>query len=219
MTGAGAKTEKGEKKRTDVLNAALRLLAREGPRAVTHRAVAAEAKTSVRGITYYFASREDLLTEALVHYANEAVARFDSIRAPLSGGSPAEIADLAADLLAATVMSDVEGDRVGLVAEYELVLEIGRNPAIEPAYQMFQRTLLDILAGYADVMGSEDPNSDARLVLATLRGLELEALASPSKKPRHDDLRHMFQRLLRSVIGDRRRGTKPERTKVTKTGK
>ncbi|MCC6524571.1 MAG: TetR family transcriptional regulator, partial [Polyangiaceae bacterium] len=66
---ATSRKERGEAKRRAVLEATLRLLAREGPRGVTHRAVAAEAGTSLRATTYYFASREELLTEALRHYA------------------------------------------------------------------------------------------------------------------------------------------------------
>ncbi len=40
-----------------MLDATLRVLAREGPRGVTHRAVAREAGTSVRATTYYVDSR------------------------------------------------------------------------------------------------------------------------------------------------------------------
>jgi len=191
---------RGEQKRREVLEATLRLLARDGPRGVTHRAVAAEAGTSVRATTYYFASREELLTEALRYYAETAIARFDAIRAPMSAmtGSPL---DAAADLLAATVVSDVVDDRAGLVAEYELVLEIGRNPQLEPAYRAWQAKLEEMLAGYAELFGSEHPKRDARIVLATLRGLELEALARPSTRPKRAELRELFRALL-SAIGE-----------------
>ena len=38
-------------------------------------------------------------------------------------------------------------DRAGLVAEYELVLEIGRSPALEEAYRAWQRDLGLRIAG------------------------------------------------------------------------
>ena len=191
--------ERSEQKRREVLEATLRLLARECPRGVTHRAVAAEAGTSLRATTYYFASREELLTEALLHYARTAIERFDIIRAPLSPGIEDPI-EAAADLLAATVVSDLLEDRAGLVAEYELVLEIGRNPVLEPAYREWQAKLEGMLGGYAALFGSRNPERDARIVLATLRGLELEALARPSRKPDRVELRGLFAALLATLV-------------------
>ncbi len=197
--------ERGEQTRREVLEATLRLLAREGPRGVTHRAVAAEAGTSVRATTYYFRSREELLRESLEHYATTAIARFDAIGAPLSADVTTPV-EAAADLLAATVLSDVVDDRAGLVAEYELVLEIGRNSGLEPVYRAWQDKLESILAGYAEMLGSSDPALDARVVLATLRGLEIEALARPSRKPSRAELRRLFRVLLEGLAARRRPG-------------
>jgi DNA-binding transcriptional regulator YbjK len=201
----GRRQARGERKRREVLEAAIRLLAREGPRAVTHRAVAAEAGTSLRATTYYFASREELLTEALRHYAQSAIERFEAIRAALPVGAPLPVST-AAELLAQTVLSDVVEDRAGLVAEYELVLEVGRNAALEAAYAAWQQHLEGILALYAKAMGSAEPALHARIVLATLRGLEIEALARPSKPPRRADLKKVFQVVLESLVARGRSG-------------
>ena len=197
--------DRGEIKRREVLQATIRLLARDGPRGVTHRAVAAEAGTSLRSTTYYFSSREELLTEALRHYAETAMDRFTAIGAPVAehAMSPEEGA---ADLLAATVLSDVVEDRAGLVAEYELVLEIGRNEALEAAYRAWQARLESMLVAYAELLGSLDPAMDARIVLATLRGLEIEALATPSRKPDRADLRAVFKVLLEALAARREKG-------------
>lgn len=197
MTGP-RRQPRGEQKRREVLQAAIRLLAREGPRGVTHRAVAAEAGTSLRATTYYFASRDELLVEALRHYAHTAIERFDAIRTPVSLDVDDPV-EAAADLLASTVMSDVLEDRAGLVAEYELVLEIGRRPDLEGAYRAWQNRLESMLEGYAEMLGSRAPARDARIVLATLRGLEIEALARPSEPPRREDLRGLFVTLLGSI--------------------
>ena len=197
MSGV-TRQERGAQRRAAVLDAALRVLARLGPRGVTHRAVAAEAGTSLRATTYYFSSRDQLLTEALLHYADKAVARFDELQVPLPEAAPDAI-DGAAHMLAHTVISDLEDDRVGLTAEYELVLEIGRNPSLEPAYRSWQARLEGILIGYGELFGASDPPRDARLVLAALRGLEIEALSRPSETPDRDDLAAVFRRLLRAL--------------------
>lgn len=189
---------RGEERKRSVLEATLRVLAREGPRAVTHRAVAAEAGTSVRATTYYFDSRETLLREALIFYASTSMERFARIVASGVEGDPI---DAAADMLAATVLSDLEEDRAGLIAEWELALEVARDPALEETYAAWERGLLEVLEGYAKTLGSQHVQRDARIVLATLRGLEMEALVHPSKKPTREGLRSMFAALLRAIGG------------------
>lgn len=198
---------RGEERRLQVLDATLRVLAREGPRGVTHRAVAREAGTSVRATTYYFDSRDDLLEQALVHYADTAIARFDAFALPaesLGDGDAALLA--AATLLAHVVMSDLLADRDGLVAEYELVLEISRRASLEAAYGRWQARLEQLLTGYCQAFGSDEPAIDARIVLAALRGLEIEALARPSTPPDVQDLVAAFHRLLRRLLGS---GSRP----------
>ena len=192
-------------KRSQVLDATLRVLAREGTRGVTHRAVAAEAGTSLRATTYYFSSRKELLSEALRHYAQAAIQRFDAIRAPLPAQDPIAAA---AEMLAATVMSDLEHDRPGLIAEYELVLGLSRDSTLEPVYREWQALLLGILEEYTLFFGSSSPTLHARIVLATLRGLELEALSKPSEQPDPDQLREAFTVLLRALVSDPGQGTK-----------
>lgn len=191
---------RGEERRRSVLEATLRVLAREGPRAVTHRAVAAEAGTSVRATTYYFDSRETLLREALTHYASTSMERFARIAAD-GVGAGRDPLDAAADMLAATVLSDLEEDRTGLIAEIELALEVARDPALEEAYASWERGLLEVLEGYARTLGSAHPQRDARIVLATLRGLEMEALVHPSKQPTRAELRGVFAALLGAIGG------------------
>ncbi|MGM0578153.1 MAG: TetR/AcrR family transcriptional regulator [Myxococcota bacterium] len=195
-----------------MIEATLRLLAREGPRGVTHRAVAREAGTSVRGTTYHFESIGDLMAQALRHYAETSVARFEALSAPLEALRDAEVAtlappapslvDVAAHTLARTVLSDLE-EREGLLAELELALEAGRKPALEEDYRRWQERLEWMLREYGAAFGSSDPGLDARLVLATLRGLELEALARPSEAPDEEDLARVFRRLLTGLFGGR----------------
>lgn len=191
---------RAEETRRNVLDATLRVLARVGPHGVTHRAVAAEAGASVRAATYYFASRDELLQEALAHYTRGAIERFRLIERALESAGSISVND-AADALAAIVLADVVGDRVGLIAEYELALEAARNPALEQTYRDFQAALEAMLATHARALGAAEPKVAARLVLATLRGLEIEALARPSEKPDQKAIAKLFRRLL-SGLGD-----------------
>jgi len=203
---AVTRTERGERKRRDVLDATLRVLAREGPRAVTHRAVATEVGTSVRATTYYFESREALLEAALRHYAERAMARFDELaslfvaeQSTSKTSRKEETIALAASVLTASIASDLADPVGGLVAEVELILEIARRPALEDAYAAWQSKLEAMLEAHASTLGSSTPALDARLVLATLRGLELEALARPTHRRTDGEIRAVFERLLGAI--------------------
>ncbi|MBI4510463.1 MAG: TetR family transcriptional regulator [Deltaproteobacteria bacterium] len=206
---------RGERRRTEVLEAVLRVIARDGPRAVTHRAVAQEAGTSVRATTYYFKSKDELLTEAFIYYAARATARFEAIE-KAAWREPIRTIDQAAAALAEAVASDLEGDRTGLIAELELVLEIGRNPALEEPYRHWQARLEEMLARSAKALGSQGPERDARVILAALRGLEVEALSRPSRATSRKELSDFFRSLLHALWasnapGNRAHHKRPQR--------
>src|SRR5574338_50440 len=58
----------GEDRRAAILDATLRLIAMHGVDSITHRRVAAAADVPLGSVTYYFASREELLREAFRRY-------------------------------------------------------------------------------------------------------------------------------------------------------
>ncbi|SMQ71284.1 transcriptional regulator, TetR family [Plantibacter sp. VKM Ac-1784] len=58
-----------ESKRDNILDAAARVVEREGVRAVTYETVAAEAGLTKGGVVYHFTSREDMVTALHEHMA------------------------------------------------------------------------------------------------------------------------------------------------------
>jgi hypothetical protein len=111
----------------------------------------------------------------------------------------------AAQALAAVTASDLVTDRDGLIAEYSIVLETARRPALAIAYRQWQNALERWLTRYAESMGAPDPATTARITLATLRGLEIEALARPGENVDIDDLARVYEALLEGVAAKARR--------------
>lgn len=64
-----------EQRRQELTEAFWRVVAREGLGAASYRAVAAEADVSVKRVQYYFATKADLLAEALQRVGDRIVAR------------------------------------------------------------------------------------------------------------------------------------------------
>ena len=61
----------GKARREQILAATLRVVAREGVRAVRHRAVAKEAEVPLSATTYYFRDIHELIAEAFHSFAEQ----------------------------------------------------------------------------------------------------------------------------------------------------
>jgi TetR/AcrR family transcriptional regulator, regulator of biofilm formation and stress response len=123
---------RGEQRRERILRATLEVIGHDGIAAVTHRRVAAEADVPLGSLTYWFATKDDLLREALRLFVDEETERLRVVGETLiEGMPPEEIAERFSAVLQA-------GDGIGQVAQFELYLEASRNPALrEVARQCF----------------------------------------------------------------------------------
>ncbi|MGW0908584.1 TetR/AcrR family transcriptional regulator [Streptomyces sp. NPDC002853] len=78
-------------KRTQILEAATRVVEREGVKSVTFDSVAAEAGLTKGGLLYHFASREDLVQAIHQHLADQWEAAIVAAAGkPADGATPAE---------------------------------------------------------------------------------------------------------------------------------
>lgn len=151
-------TAKGEARRDALLDAVLRVLARDGAGAITHRAVATEARVPLAAATYYFASLDDLYVSALRRATEEQVALFDS----LEGG------DLHA--FAVVLHEWVYRDRGVAIAQYELMFLAMRRDAMRADAELWYRSLEHAL----DPAGEHPQRT--RLVSMAIDGLLLRML-------------------------------------------
>src|SRR5512139_2609716 len=91
-------------RRLDIIEATLRVMAREGLRAISHRAVAAEAQVPLAATTYYFRDLEDLIIESFLHWSEGQRREVESFHArtvelmtATAGALPGERARVLAD--------------------------------------------------------------------------------------------------------------------------
>jgi TetR/AcrR family transcriptional regulator, regulator of biofilm formation and stress response len=182
-----------------VVEAVLRVIARDGIRGVTHRAVAAEAGTSLRATTYYFSSKEDLLMQAVAHYIEERTQRIRELGEALTAGGSMSIPE-AARVLADFVVEESTVGRDRLVAEYEFTVEATRTPALAGHHERFRRETVAVLVTLAEAVGSPEPELDAFLLLAAVRGIELDALAR-REGPDAELVHRQCLRLVDALVG------------------
>ncbi|KRQ25955.1 hypothetical protein BKG83_20965 [Mycobacteroides chelonae] len=166
---------RGAARRESLLDAAIRLLAREGARAVTHRAVAAEAGTTHGIARYYFGTLDQLLDEALRRLATRQI---EEVRALFTELPDAKISERI-DRLARYVTETLSDDRDAAIARYEFFLEVARRPSLRATLDEWGTTQRAAFAQELRGAGVSNPEADAADLLTAVNGLVLEQLALP----------------------------------------
>jgi TetR/AcrR family transcriptional regulator, regulator of biofilm formation and stress response len=185
---------RGAARREALLEAVLRIVAEVGPDAVTHRRVAEVAGLPLASTTYWFDSKEHLLTAAL-----ELAAERDTARLLAYG---AEIEESDVDALDAVVAAIGECDdasqpnRGSLIATFALLLEAARRPALQQIAQRWSEAYLLTLSRLLERAGSASPRADAELLIGATDGLLLEQLASGKSENLNPRLRRLAAALV-----------------------
>jgi DNA-binding transcriptional regulator YbjK len=194
--------QKGERRREQILRAALCVIGERGVDAVTHRAVAREAGVPVSATTYYFESREQLLEQSFLLAAREETERLERMVLDLSPHGLS--GEQWAEAVAAQIAGDIASEPAKHVALFELGLEATRTPALRVELGRWQEAHVRLAELGCRAVGSDDPQLDARIVVAALTGLMLEQLAAGREDFEAEVLRPVLARLFtRLAAADR----------------
>ena len=175
------KSARANERRRALLEATLDVIGREGIDAVSHRRVAEVANVPLGSTTYYFASRDDLLVQALEYFAQCEIA---ALHTSLGGVSQADWADGGVDgvieALLAFLAPQVDVLRWRTVAQYTLFQEAARRPELQAVVHDWNEAWWKTLAELMAALGHDgDVRLEARMLLAMLDGLLLTAIAVP----------------------------------------
>jgi DNA-binding transcriptional regulator YbjK len=163
-------------RRTEILDAALQVLAELGMRGLTHRAVDAAAGIAPGSTSYYFRSRSALVTGCV-----ERLVEIDmAVDAPrVDAAPPASLADVLVGV--AVAMATLQRDRT--LARYELSLAAVREPELRTAMVAGGDTIRRLGARALAGAGAPDPAAAAEELAALLDGLVLTALVRGPHDP------------------------------------
>jgi AcrR family transcriptional regulator len=181
-------------RRDSLLHAAIEVLGRRGMRALTHRAVDAEAGVAAGSTANYFPTRDSLL-EAIVERVSAAErGYFDEIAAQACPESPADLGRVIAGFA-----REATGPRRALtLARYAILVEAGHNTEVRRQLAETGSRVSAWFASWLRLIGSRDTGHDVHVLGNYITGLMLHQLALPD--PEFDPAAAITA-LLESLVG------------------
>ncbi len=201
----------GKARREQILQAALRVIARDGVRAVRHRAVAAEAGVPLSATTYYFRDIHELITEAFHTFAEQgreetgnltlameaALARLSDGSQP-AGSSESLIAAVTTILLG-HIDNQVKAGEKRLI-ENAFRHEALRDPPLAEALAKNSRVTLETAEKLLAAAGSKDPETDAELLFGVVLHLEFQRMLANDSAEQKQKTARMVRRLFEAIL-------------------
>ncbi|MFP5069050.1 TetR/AcrR family transcriptional regulator [Pseudonocardia nantongensis] len=177
MATPGKQTEKGERRRAQLVAAAAALLAEGGFDAIRHRAVAERAGVPLAATTYYFSSLDELVTAGAEQVARDEL---DDARAALDAGDdPAEIV---LDLLLGPLSRS--GGLHAVLLRFERLVGAGRRPFLADLMREQRVELDELLTESLTRAGYRPESGGVRRITALVDGIVISGLIEAAPDPR-----------------------------------
>ncbi|WP_370295344.1 TetR/AcrR family transcriptional regulator [Pseudomonas benzenivorans] len=212
--GRKASRQGSEQRRQAILDAAMRLIVREGVRAVRHRAVAAEAGVPLSATTYYFKDINDLITDTFAQFVERSAAYmakfWSSTEGVLqelvgqldgSGEARRRLADEIARLAVEYVRYQLINRRDHLLAEQAFQQEALLNPRLHDLVRAHGQILAQGVIRFFEVLGSQQPEQDARLLTAIILRMEYQGLLDGVEHLDSQGMLATLKRYMHLVLG------------------
>jgi DNA-binding transcriptional regulator YbjK len=193
---AASTRPRGVARREALLDAVIQIVADRGVDEVTHRRVAEVAQLPLASTTYWFDSREEMLTAALELAARRDLARLDECARELAD---AEVTpDMVLSLIFDPLADDLQHSRGSVLGAYALWLEAARRPALRELASGWTDAYVAATARLLERAGSANPIGDARLVVASIDGFAVHQLVDGSPISVRSELQRLITTLLLS---------------------
>jgi DNA-binding transcriptional regulator YbjK len=186
-------TARGAARRTEIIDAAIEVMANVGLAGLSMRLVAQQAQIPLGALSYYFDDKSDLIALAFAQLSDREIDRVVRTAERLEPSmSPEQLADLVADM----IIDGFSSPRGAIVTRYELVTEASRDERLRPMFEAWYAAMVPALSRLFRELGSHQPELDARTVMAVMAGLEIDNLYRPlgpvDKRRIRATLRHAF---------------------------
>ena len=214
--GRQARRSGSEQRRVAILEAALRIVVKEGIRNVRHRAVAKEADVPLSATTYYFKDISDLICDAFTLFAENAMeqviepfkqqvfALLDGVDGGLPEAESAreQVFSTLADMITGFLMAEVTEKRDHLVAEQAFIQEATMDARLEKLATHYLDKQTEVMIEACRKLGSSDPELDAEFAMANILTMERQLLLHDT--PSENFIRPRAMHMIRIISGTKK---------------
>jgi AcrR family transcriptional regulator len=204
---------RGEQTRQKILDATLRVIAREGVRGTNHRTVAKEAGVQLSLTTYYFRDLSELISlafSAFMERDHETLAeQWERAFTYLEQFSPEElgnptvrhrIAEYCTRRIVDHVRHGLTTFPDGLAVEHHFFFEALNAPALQELSRQHRRQLLQPIVRFCEYFNALDPETDANLLLGAITRLEYESLPLAPERVDYKGIRKEIRRIVGWIV-------------------
>lgn len=188
--GRKAARAKSEHRRRLILEATLRIVAREGVRGIKHRAVAKEAGVPLASTTYYFKDIEELISDAFMLFAeksqqvldlfygelNKLVNKYDVKLIRSDELTRIKFTEDLMEMGARYIKAQVQFRRDDLMAEMAFLMEAVRDEHLKPLAKDYKQVWYTRLIEFLKMAGTPAPEEESILVISAVQGLLYEGV-------------------------------------------
>jgi len=207
---------RGEQTRKKILDATLSVIARDGVRGATHRAIAREADVQLSLTTYYFKDLNELISlafESLMgrDYGNIAEQWRRAFRY-LEQFSADDLADVQTreriiDYCTKRIVGHIRRGLLEypeyLAVEHHVFYEALNDDRLQALSQLHRKRLLLPLVSFCEYFNAADPQTDARLLFGTITRLEYQALPAAPDNIDFKAIRNEVRRIVGWIVNSK----------------
>jgi TetR/AcrR family transcriptional regulator, regulator of biofilm formation and stress response len=190
-------TARGAARRTEIIDAAIEVMAQAGLAGLSMRLVANQAQIPLGALSYYFDDKSDLIAQSFAQLSDREI---DRVVATAERLEPSMSSEQLADLVADMIIDGFSAPRGAIVTRYELVTEASRDERLRPMFEAWYAAMIPALSRLFHEIGSRQPELDSRTVMAVMAGLEIDNLYRPlgpvDKRRIRATLRHAFRAII-----------------------
>ncbi len=183
-------------RRRQLLDAALQVVADQGLRGLTHRAVDRQAGLPEGSCSAYLRTRRALQAALTEYVAGALAADVDALAEDLQGCSGAD--DRAVELTLQLFLRWLDSRK--LLAKLELSLEASRDPELAALLASWRARLVEVVEGVMASRGTQGSGERAETLVASLDGILFAALLKPPRT-RQEFLARSLGLLMSSLAG------------------